>query len=133
MTRDVVDSFVAKINRQNRRDGRKDEKSISCLRWAVKPKIKSMLYTHNLWGGTYYNKVLSKAGISEKLFAGGGLKIKSKPSTGATPRYQQKECTLKLIDAKEAQSPTGKTTTCSEHAAKSSELETFEYELEKKQ
>jgi hypothetical protein len=69
LTKDVVDSFVTKINRLFRDEGQKpDPKLIHHLKWKVKPKIKSMMYSHDLWGNLYYSKVLSKANINEKMF-----------------------------------------------------------------
>jgi len=90
MTRDVVDSFVAKVNRYCRREGSpKDTRSINCLKWGLKPKIKSMLYSHSLWGSSYYNKVLARANITEKLFIEGGLPSNPSRSAKAAPLYKE--------------------------------------------
>lgn len=64
----MADSLVTKINRYYRKNKSKGHGEVKCLKWAIKPKIKSMLYTHSVWGSSYYNQVLTKAHISEKLF-----------------------------------------------------------------
>jgi|JI6StandDraft_1071083.scaffolds.fasta_scaffold20327_3 hypothetical protein len=133
MTRDIVDSFVAKINRQYRRDGKqKDPRPINSLKWGIKPKIKSMLYSHNLWGGSYYGKVLTRANISEKLFMDSALSAKPKLSLEVTPRYKSDDCFLKLVSNGSPCSATNKGA-ASQHIPKQNELEEYEYQLEKQQ
>jgi hypothetical protein len=58
-----------------RRGEKTDKKVINHLKWKLKPKIKDMLYSHDLWGNVYYSRVLAKADINEKMF----LHVANKP------------------------------------------------------